>query len=496
MAKNKVAPRDDDDEEHTTPATKERTPARPSRLGWFVSRLIVMLLLLGVLVWFLPAIASNRTVWKAGLGFAAPELKDRVQIESLSLGWLSGIRAKGVVVTDAQGNKLAEVLEFKSDKSLYQLALNSSDLGKFRVWDPKANVVLRADGSNWEDFLKLLPKSESKSEATPVQFQLEVLRGAVNFDDQIAGKQWTVDGLMCEVDWPAAADKPRTGKLSAAVRAAGAQPAAIPPGDLQADFSWQPTAKTLGAGQVTLKANSLALDISQGALRRVGVDVQAAGSLTTELQYQFARDAQDHGVHLRKLNAPQLAVASATYLSTDRPRIAIDAGQGQIQLAGGKLTVAGLDVRTNVLTISGSGQAGMNELSAAAAGGAMAADSQLQVQGQLDLAALAAQLPATLHLKNDTRITSGRVNLALLSRGEPTGRLWKAGLQTDNLVADAGGRQVRWDEPLTLEATVRQGAGGGPRAGPRRCAVCTSPMDCASLPGGADSAAIARHSAP
>jgi translocation and assembly module TamB len=460
MAKHKVAPAEDEDDEETYSQPKGRAPARSSRLGWFVSRLIVMLLLLGVLVWFLPAIASNSAVWKTGLSFAAPELKDRVAIQSLSLGWLSGIRAKGVVLQDAQGNTLAEVAELKSDNTLYQLALDSSNLGKFHVLDPKANVVLRADGSNWEDFLKLLPKSESKTESQPVAIQLELLRGSVQFDDQIAGKQWTFDGLNCEVDWPAAADKPRTAKLSAAVQAAGAQPATIPPGDMQAELSWQPTAAGLGTGQVTLRANNLALDISQGALRRCGVDVQAAGSLTTELVYQFARDAQDHTLQLRKLSAPQLAVASATYLSTDVPRLSIEAGQGQVQLANGKITVAGLDVRTNVLTLTGSGQAAIGDLATAASGGAIGGDSQLQVQGQLDLATLAAQLPATLHLKNDTRITNGRVNLMLVSRHEPAGRLWQAGLQTDNLVAESGGRQVQWDEPLTLEATARQAATG------------------------------------
>ncbi|WP_254510648.1 hypothetical protein [Anatilimnocola floriformis] len=458
MAKHKVAPADDDEYEETPTPTKER--AKPSRLRWFASRLIVMSLLLGVLVWFLPAIASSSSVWKTGLGFAAPELKDRVAIGTLSLGWLSGIRAKNIVLKDAQGNALADVAELQSDKTLLQLAFDTTNLGKFRVTEPKANVVLRADGSNWEDFLKILPKSESKSASKPVGIQLEVLRGAVQLDDQIAGKQWTVDGLNCELDWTAAADKPKTGKVSAAVRPAGAQPSTIPPGDLQCDFSWQPTEKGLGSGQVTLRANSLALDISQGALRRAGVDVQAAGSLTTELVYNFARDLQDHGIQLRRLSAPQLAVASGTYLTTDVPRLAIEACQGQVQYAAGKITVAGLDVRTNVLTLSGSGQAAVGELTAAAASGNLGGDTQLQVQGQLDLAALAAQLPATLHLKNDTRIASGRVNLMLVSRSEPTGRLWRAGLQTDNLVAHAAGRQVQWDEPLTVEATARQSASG------------------------------------
>lgn len=457
MAKHKVAPQDDVEDE-TAAETPPRAPARPSRLRWFLSRLLVMFVLLGVLAWFAPLVATFPAVWKTGLGYAAPELKNCVEIESLSLGWGSSVRGSNLVLKDPQGNVLAHVKEFRSDKSLYQLALDTTNLGKFRVGDPQANVVLRADGSNWEDFLKLLPKSESK-ESKPVGFQLELLRGTVNLDDQIAGRQWVVDGLAVEVDWPAAAEKPRVGKITAAVKPGGAQPAAIAPGDLAAEFTWQPTAAGLGTGQVKLQANSLALDISQGALRRAGIDVQAAGALTTELQYDFARDAQDHQLQIKRLAAPRLAVASARYLVTDRPQITIEGTQGQIQFAAGKLTVNGLDFRSNLLQISGNGQAVVSELSQVASG-AVGADTQLQLQGQLDLAAVAAQLPATLHLKNDTRIISGRVKLGLVSRNEPTGRLWQAGLQTDNLVAETGGRRVQWDEPLKLEASARQTATG------------------------------------
>ncbi|WP_425615498.1 hypothetical protein NA78x_005419 [Anatilimnocola sp. NA78] len=462
MAKTKVAPPEDNiDEAETRPA--KRDAARSSRLSWFVSRLVVMLLLLGVLVFFLPAIISQQPVWKAGLGFAAPELKERIQIDSLSLGWFSELRIKGLILKDDKGQVLAQVAEVASVKRLYDLALNSSELGKFRVTDPKALVVLRADGSNWEDFLKLLPQSEpdpTPSAPKPMQFQLEVLRGEVLLDDQIAGKQWVVNGINAEVDWPAAVNVARTGKFSAGIQPAGQQPTAIPPGDVQAEFAWQPSATGLGVGKLILKANSLALDISQGALRRAGIDVQAAGGLSADLQYDFAGDAQDHQLNLKSLNAPNLQVASATFLGSDRPLVNIQSGRGQMQFAAGRLTVVGLDLRTSLLQISGSGQAVVDELRAASTGGQLAGDSQLQVNGQVDLAAVATQLPGTLRLKNDTRITNGRINLGLLSKNEPTGRLWQASIQTDNLVAETGGRQVRWDEPLKLEATARQGKAG------------------------------------
>jgi translocation and assembly module TamB len=461
MAKHSKAPPPEDDDEVETTTHNDREPAGPSRTRWFLSRLLVMLALLGVLVYFAPAVVCQPVVWKTGLSFAAPELKDRVQIGKLSLGWFSPIRIEKLVLKDAQGNTLADVANLSSSKPLYALALNSNDLGKFIVNDPKAVVVLRTDGSNWEDFLNQLPQSEPKPDdgkpGAPLQFQLELVRGQVLYDDQIAGKQWQLDGITAQVDWPAAVDQPRTGKLSAGIRPAGEQPSPIPQGDLQVDFAWQPSAAGLGAGKVQLQSNSFALDVAQGALRRAGVDLQAAGVLSTALQYEFARDAQDHQLHLQKLNIPSLALASGTFLGADQPRLAIESGQGQVQLAGGKLTVVGLDIRSNLAQLSGNGQANIGDLNGSAN---LGADTQLQVQAQVDLAAVAAQLPATLHLKNDTQISSGRLNVGLVSRNESTGRLWQAGLQADNLVAQAGGRQVRWEDPLKLDAVARQTAAG------------------------------------
>src|SRR5689334_11635365 len=133
MAKHKIAPRQDDDEDDTAAETPRQEKARPPRLRWFLSRLIVMLILLAVLAWFAPTVASYPTVWKTGLGYAAPELKNCVEIDSLSLGWLSSIRATNLVLKDPQGNVLAQVKDFSSEKSLYQLALDSTNLGKFRV---------------------------------------------------------------------------------------------------------------------------------------------------------------------------------------------------------------------------------------------------------------------------------------------------------------------------------------------------------------------------
>ena len=110
-------------------------------------------------------------------------------------------------------SRFAEVARIRSRKSLLEIALNYHDLGTFDIEEPKAKVSLRAGGSNVEDFLALLPKSEGESAAT--QIGLAISRGTIQLDDTIAGRQWLLSGVNFDLLWTAAADQPKTGKLSA-----------------------------------------------------------------------------------------------------------------------------------------------------------------------------------------------------------------------------------------------------------------------------------------
>ena len=164
-----------------------------------------------------PLAVGSGGLWKTVLSYAAPELAKQIDAQSVQLAWLSPIEVRNLAVRDAGGQPLAEVAAIKSRKTLLQLALNYRDVGTFEVDSPKARIVLRADGSNVEDLLAKLPKSEGKSES--VGFGLVLTKGLIEFDDQVAGRQWVLENLGVEVNSPLAADQAKSGKLAA--RAAG-----------------------------------------------------------------------------------------------------------------------------------------------------------------------------------------------------------------------------------------------------------------------------------
>ncbi len=99
-----------------------------------------------------------------------------------------------------------------------------------------------------------------------------------------------------------------------------------------------------------------------------------------------------------------------------------------------------------------------------------------ELNGRLDLARLARMLSATLHLKQNMRIDSGQVQLAFSSQpaagsgagvspastvaadprfaavpaAAPQGTVWHGQLDTTPLHATADGRQIAWQQPITV----------------------------------------------
>ncbi|MDX1944223.1 MAG: hypothetical protein SFU86_02370 [Pirellulaceae bacterium] len=458
MAKRKVKLEvevPDDEADQALPAK------RPSRLWWLASRLFVLLILLGGLVVAAPSIISATGVWKSILSAAAPEVAGKIEIASLSLAWWSPVEVLGLVVRDDAGQALAEVKSIRTEKTLWGLASSYQDLGLITVTEPKAKVILRPDGTNIEDFVAKLPKpKQEKDPAAPISVSVLVTNGAVEFDDQIAGRQWALDSLHADVAWPAAADQPKGGKVSAALRQIGGLPATSALSEINADFSWQPGAgesPTLGAGHAQLKLGGLPTEIVAGALRRFVGDIRPAGALALDVALQWTDDGKSAQVTLRQLAAPQLTLAAPAFLQTDELRLSLTSGTADVLLAGGNLDIKQLKLESNLVELAGSGSAALEALTAGDLQAVAGGRSRAEITGQINLAELARQLPATLHLKAGTQLADGRVQLSLVSQAIPAGGLrWQGWLKTDRLHGTAAGRPIAFNQPLEIDFTLGQ----------------------------------------
>jgi hypothetical protein len=456
MARQRIRSDEEDPQEGRGHA---RQP-RGSRLVWLGSRLLVVLLLLGVLAFFAPLLIGSTGAWKSILASTAPKLAGKIDAAAVSLSWFSPVELKSLTVRDAAGQPMAEAASVRSRKTLLQLALSPQDLGTFDIEELKARIVLREGGSNIEDFQALLPKSQGDS--PPTQIGLAISKGAIELEDAIAGRQWLLSHVGVDLLWTAAADQPKTGMLSATVSAAGnavsgavgnalrGVPESSDPAQINAEFSWLPPAdgKTvLGSGQAQVAMTGLPVELTEGALRRFVGDIRPAGPLTLEATCAWTPDIQQASV--KKLATPGLRIDAPEWLGADHPTIAIASGQGDVQWSQGKATIQGLSLVSNLVQVQGHGQASLVALD----------QSDVQLQGQVYLVELCRQLPKALRLRPDTSVTSGDLRLSLTSRQIPSARAWHGAAEVRGLKAAIGGRPVEFQQPLSVELAAEEQGG-------------------------------------
>ena len=462
-----------------------RKSARPSaRRSVWPRRLFLCCLLLGGLLFFAPTIISSTPVWKSGIAWAAPQLAGKVEIGAVSLGWLSPVTLSQVTVLDIQGQPLARIGSVRTQNTLFALACNHKQLGTIVIDEPTARIVLRTDGSNVEDLLaELLTAQPQQPEQPPQsaaqgrlpQLDVQITRGSVELDDQIAGRKWKLENINASLAQSAGEKQPFTAKFSAALNPQGspqeaAQPdAATQPSEIIAELSWTPSAPAagqpagLGDGKATCQLKGLALEAAEGALRRFAADVRPAGSISGVFTYEWADDLTGQQVTVRDMQAQALAVASPTFLGADRVQMELNNFGGQVTLDGTKITAktVALDADLCKLTADGSLELPTKDLA-----GLLAAlqnaepGNEIQAAGEVNLAAILRQLPQTVHLRGDTEISSGKLEFNLASKTAEGIRRWDLDAGVRELIAQTAGRQVTLKQPVELAVTLKQSPQG------------------------------------
>ena len=445
--------------------TEEPSPAAPARPRRYMRRLMLGGLMLLALSWFAPWIVSATGVWKSLLATAAPELAGKIDAQSLSLSWLSPIVAHRITIQDQHGQKLAEVESVRTQRSLLELILYRDDVGQVLLSKPHLSLVLRRDGSNLEDFLTVLAKKTGGG-GSPLGFSLQIAEGTIDVDDTISQRPWGLANLSGEFHWPAAADKPKTGQITATVLAAGEnENSPADRGELLAQLTWQlgQTAQdALGSGAIDASLKGVPAQALEGIIRRFALDLRPHGPVTAEGTYQWADSFASQKITLKQAASPVLSLSSP--LTAEMPvRAQVLNLSGVVEIVGGQITASDLVLDSDVARLSGGGSLALRSYSIAGLLAALQSarpEETVALHGQVDLARIAEQLRGPLRLKDDTRITEGVLDVALASKLLAGQRGWEGTVRIDRLTGEAAGQPIAWDEPMQIKCIVEQSPQG------------------------------------
>lgn len=152
-------------ESDAQPVVANETAAKASveRRTWLRWSLAMLIIGLVALIWAVPQIAGRYLV-QQGLTIEGDNQETvRVDIAEASFGWLSPIVLKGVTVRDLAGQPLVEAVSVTSDRSLWQLVQDRTHPGRFVAHRPEIRILVREDGTNAADVVRVLASGEATS---------------------------------------------------------------------------------------------------------------------------------------------------------------------------------------------------------------------------------------------------------------------------------------------------------------------------------------------
>lgn len=427
----------------------DNTSGATPKKGRRSSRLLLLLAVLAVLVWLLPIIAVHTPLALWTLKLATTDLNGSVSVESVSLGWFSPVAVMGVDVKDAHGKPVLTLTAASSDRTLASLLWNYSNLGRFRLVNPRLSLVLRDDGSNVEDLLAkyLAPSKETKeTSSAKLSLAIEIVDGSVSVADELTGHRWQVEKLGAGFEMLAGPDGPMKAYVSAAL-----------PGNQQAgkiEAQWETAS---GGNAVSLGTAGVPLAMFRPLVARFAPGTTLTGQLSSDLkvswggsgtgkngvQADFSLESVSLGSPVLKTDVLRLdrfhAVCQASW-QADR----VDIEQASIVCDLGNASL------TSAMRLDQKDGWSLRSL----------LHQRHDLNGRVDIARLAHLLPATLRMHRQVEIRSGQVQLTFNSRPEPRGMSWHGQLEAANLTATASGRQIAWQRPMLVVFDAHETANG------------------------------------
>ncbi len=151
----------------TGPAAASPKPPRRKR-GWILKLILLLIVLVVLLIALAPTILSTSPVVSMILGRVNQQLNGKITVESLSLGWLSGVDIKGVRVFDDQIAQIAELKHVAIPLPLWKAAFGNYALGNVVIEGLNFDARIDADGrSNFQKLGKSTPPQSGPPTPVP-----------------------------------------------------------------------------------------------------------------------------------------------------------------------------------------------------------------------------------------------------------------------------------------------------------------------------------------
>jgi len=440
---------------------------RRRRWPWILVALLVLIALLPNLVgWF--GLHNQILPWALG------DFQGNVNVQKVSLGWFQKIHLEGVEATDRAGNPIVTVEKLTTSKPLYSF-VNSRDYGEIDIHKPVFYYHVRTDGSNVEDAISgYLADSqpsplnsnqpESSSPMVLPKMLVRVHEGAALIHADGTRRTWQIDSLSVAA---AVSDPESPLAVNAQFRAMSLMP--DDSGQLAVAESGTvlslKSAIDAGANELSFSTANVELETDQFPISILGPlsqrfigPARMGGSASSKIVAAWRGATNEVSANIDSLQLTNPQIYAPEILNEDHFQVEQLTARGAMQLSPSRIFADQFVVETDFGKLDANGAFDPGQL-AKLSSGSQLPDSDLQMEGEIDIATLMQRLPSTFQLHKDLTVESGKVRFTAGQRNDADARRLVVNVDTANVRATRGGQPIVWQQPLRLVGVLRESGG-------------------------------------
>lgn len=409
---------------------------------------LVLLVVLG----FLPSILGGTGLVNSMLASSFPDLNGTLQARSASLGWFSPVVLHQVELRDSRKELVATTPRLATDATFASLLFGEERPERLEIEKPELHLVVREGISNLEEiFAKYL-----ETPASDQPLAVQVTGGTLAVTDAVIARTWKLTGL--EFTYSYDPDQP----APTAVKASGTV-ATRPPGVFELEAGLAPVAQAADtaqpAGRFALQSKDLPLDLLSTLGERFAPGIRLEGSLNGKIACSYDPTTLAAGTSLTGNLVATGLVVTGPALAGDQLQMPQLRAQCDLLATGDYLDAKVFHIGCDLGDLELAGRFHLGNLRARQYP-QFIRDHIFQTRGELDLAKVAAMLPATMRIRKETQITSGKLQFHLESALGDAGNTWTGQFEATDVRAQHQGREIVWTQPVDVQLAAHDTANG------------------------------------
>jgi hypothetical protein len=435
--------------ENNTIVTKKKGGKKILKI---IAGLIVILLLLVIVlvVFIVPAYVSSESGRKLILSKANATGAGAIDFAKLSMSWFKGISVTNISFKNADQGLSVAVKGVSTMPNYGAMLTGSLSFGETIIDEPRIEIDVDKMKQAAAVQKPAVPKppakgKEAASSGVPIKkIDLIVKDGDIKIKD----KRGTVE--VSKINTKVALLPPgqkTTLQFGANIVGPDTVSTVSASGEVKPGRNWDMKKTSI---DLAVDINNLGLSSFESLLAIAGIDVNAKGVISADVKANIQNgavqkiDSNIKGSNL-EITAPQL--------KGDTIKTAALNGQVQINASGNLVNVEKFALSTDWLKMDANGTAPM---SLATISGFLKKGSknELNVNLECDLPAVAAMLPKTLNLKEQTKLTGGKLVGSIQTINEMGIKMLAGEISIEGLAGVMEGKPISLSEPIQVQAKI------------------------------------------